>query len=93
MELLFRCNDAGETSFGALTPRPHKTIKICDREQSEALSVFRSRLPRTLRVLAMTRQGRGPEYPVKKREPKKEGRRKLVEIFDSLESENVRVSV
>ena len=30
---------------------------------------------------------------MKKREPKKEGRRKLVEIFDSLESENVRVSV
>jgi RNA polymerase primary sigma factor len=30
---------------------------------------------------------------LKKREPKKEGRRKLVEIFDSLESENVRVSV
>jgi len=29
---------------------------------------------------------------MKKREPKKEGRRKLVEIFDSLESENVRVS-
>jgi RNA polymerase primary sigma factor len=30
---------------------------------------------------------------LKKREPKKEGRRKLAEIFDSLESENVRVSV
>ena len=30
---------------------------------------------------------------MKKREPKKDGRRKLAEIFDSLESENVRVSV
>jgi RNA polymerase primary sigma factor len=39
----------------------------------------------------MSRAGEGS--PLKKREPKKEGRHKLAEIFDSLESENVRVSV